>query len=176
MTDIKSKLAARKASTASGINPPDAAKPPATAPYTPPAPSLDQWSLEKVEEAQVSPSGSGSVQPANPETNKDPAVCIYLYIDCQPTYGVGVDVRLENEIAARSEALLRELRQKNPSDVPPYATDVREVKFGAGTAALISHFKRNPPAGVVVASSQGLSALVVEALAPMASLVVKAVR
>lgn len=169
MTDIKSKLAARKASTASGINPPDAAKPPAVAPYTPPAPSLDQWSLEKVEEAQVSPSGSGLGQPASPETNKDQAVCIYLYIDCQPTYGVGVDVRLEDEIAARTPGTLAGLGETS-------AVDVREVKFGAGTAALVAGFKRNPPRGVVVASSQGLSGLVVEALAPMASLVVKAVR
>lgn len=194
MSNIADKLKARKASTAS-INPPDAAKPasttvtsgrisaaeanPSNYPRPLPDPSvvgLDQWSRDKVAEAQapvVSPSGSGSGHPAASENT---AVCLYLYIDCQPTYGVSVDVRLEEEIAKRTPDVLGYLTRNDPKNVPGGAVDVREVKFGAGVATLCSTFKRDPPRGVVVASSQGLSGLVVETLLPMASLVVKAVR
>jgi hypothetical protein len=55
-------------------------------------------------------------------------------------------------------------------------TDVREVRFGEGKTALIAQVKKNPPRGVVIATAAGLSGDVVEALLPVASVVVRPTR
>jgi RecB family exonuclease len=105
-----------------------------------------------------------------------------VYVDCQPTKGSGVAVRLEDEIAARTKRILGDvaagrLRVENLSAAAATSVvDLREVKYGCGTTALVADFKRNPPTGLVVARNTGLAALVLEVLLPVATKVVEPLR
>lgn len=142
------KLEARK--LAQGINPPDAARPDA-----PPATAIEA----------PSPAAISSTVPG-----------LHLYVDCQPVKGEQTWTRLEDHIAERVPGVLKELADRESK--PEYATlpDVREVPYGMGTTALVSSFRRNPPAGLVVATSAGLSGTVVEALLAGAAFVVRPTR
>lgn len=141
------KLEARK--IAQGINPPDAAKPDAPASSTP--------------------------APATPVVTST-AGSLHLYIDCQPVKGPETWTRLEDHIAERAPGVLKELARRESK--PEYASlpDVREVPYGMGTTALVSSFRRDPPTGLVVATSAGLSGTVVEVLLAAATTVVRPTR
>jgi len=91
---------------------------------------------------------------------------LHLYVDALPTKGVGgalVDLALI--IAERAAPICARFK----------VSDVREVDFGKGTAQLVASFRNNPPTGVVLARTGGLSTLVLEALEPLAVTVVRGV-
>lgn len=93
---------------------------------------------------------------------------LHLFLDCLPVKGdgAGTFTRLEDYIAPYAQAVAAEFG----------VTDVREVKFSEATSKLIGQIKRNPPTGVVIASSVGLSGTVAEALRSMASSVTVSAR
>ncbi len=106
--------------------------------------------------------------PLPPPTAPQPAPQLQLFVDCVP---VKVDrnivlLRLEDMIATRSAPICEKHRVK----------DVREIPYGAGTVALVASFKTDPPQGVMIASSGGLSNQIIEALIPLSSLVVRGLR
>ena len=100
---------------------------------------------------------------------------LYLYVDCYDT-SVKDTVRLEDEIARRTPEVLRQVAAKERRPEFEKAIDVREIPYGAGTATLLASFKSNPPTGHVVASMVGLSAQIVEVLAPLAKRVVRSTK
>lgn len=135
---------------AQGINPPDAAKP--DMPQKPPAPAP-----APVTTTQTPAPAPGATSSTSPGT-------LVLYVDCLPVKGGPSDfVRLEDEIARRADPIAR----------AHGVADVREVKFGEGTATLVGSFRREPLTGIVIATSGGLSSQVVEVLAAQASVVVR---
>ena len=172
---LKKEAAAATQLPLPGINPPDAAVPAPVDQYVPEPvvggaakaliESVERKSILEYTDALIS---SGLSDPI--PTHLD------LYIDCHPVKGSGIHCQLEDLIASRTPALLDQLRQADPKQVPEGSVDLREVKYGAGTAALAASLKKNPPVGVVVASSTGLSGLMVEVLSPLATFVVKGTR
>ena len=106
-----------------------------------------------------------------------------IYVDCLPTKGAsGNVVRLEDEIAERTLEITAavasgKLQVENMrADTAAQIVDLREVKYGTGTTALLANFKRRPPTGVLLATSAGLSGTVVDALLPSAAVVVRGLR
>jgi hypothetical protein len=136
------------------INPPDAAKPD--------EPKSDLTALA-AREAQASVTSTTS--PGK----------LVIYVDCMPTKDTSF-LRLDDEIARRTPVVIEAARKADKSLVPDGAVDVRELKFGQGTALLVASFKKNPPVGVVVLSSNGLGGQVLEALSPIAAEVVRPIR
>lgn len=151
---VKEKIAAHR-TRATGINPPDAAKPDMPTTNQTPAPmSADST-------ATAAPvAGTPTATIANME--------LVIFVDCLPIRGIPTEtaLRLEDEIAARSKPIADKAG----------VTDVREIRYGEGTTQLVASFKRNPPRGVVLATSTGLSGTVLDALLPLASLVVRGLR
>jgi hypothetical protein len=89
---------------------------------------------------------------------------LYLYIDIVAEKGPDASVtRLEDEIAKRTEAILKEHGAKTLFDAP--------LNFGKGKNLLVESFRTNPPIGVVVASCHGISADILEVLKPHAIVV-----
>lgn len=121
------------------------------------------------------PATSSSTVPAE-VVYTSPTTSLTLYVDCEPVKGGGDVLRLEDEIRAREASLIEHLRRHLPGDVPADCVDLRQIRFGAGTAALAASFKVKPVAGVVVATSHGLSGAVLDVLAAQATVVVRAVR
>lgn len=136
-----------------GINPSDAARP-----DLPPLPIPPTATATPTTEAVSSTAEKGVLQ---------------LYVDCFIQRGEHVWTRLEDEIAQRTPQVLRDLSIKERKPEIAHLSDVREAPFGTGTAALVASFKKDPPTGVVLATSAGLSGLVVDALLPHADLVVR---
>lgn len=98
-------------------------------------------------------------------TNTAPG--LFLYVDCLPVKGAGSTIMaLEDYLAPLAANIAAGLK----------VTDVREAKFGEGTAALAAAVRKAPPTGVVSASTSGLSGLVVDVLIPFASVVVRGIR
>lgn len=97
-----------------------------------------------------------------------------LFIDCVPLKKQDY-THLEDLISDRSFAVFKALEAKGLklSDV---ILDLRLVPYGQGVAELVNNFKLNPPTGLVLASSNGLSGVVAEALIPLATEVYKGVR
>lgn len=143
---LKDRLA--KSNTSASILPPDAPKPiiPAPAP-------LEATSITSV--------------PAQPVTSSTTSELI-LYVDATPTKGQTIDARLEDLISERMTVMLREAKAEH--------IDAGELGYGKGKIQLAEWFRKNPPKGVVVASSGGLSTLVIEALSPSATLIVRGLR
>lgn len=158
---LSEKLAARKAirPKSGGINPPDAAASPAptkqpsaqAAPVTAPADNLSGTTPAK----------------AQGVANTMPAGVNVIFLDCEPSQemvkllGMPV-VRLADEIAARAR----------PIAEAAGVSDVREIKYAEGTSRLIGAFNREPLKGrIIVASSGGLSTMIIEVLAPGAAMV-----
>lgn len=100
---------------------------------------------------------------------------LYLYVDCYDT-SVKDNLRLEDEIARRTPDVLKQVAAKERRPEFEKALDVREIPYGAGTSTLLADFKRNPPTGHVVASMVGLSAQIVEVLAPLAKRVIRSTK
>jgi hypothetical protein len=99
-----------------------------------------------------------------------------LFIDCVPIKVTGDSyVHLENLIADRSFAVFKALEVKGVK-IPEVCMDLRLIPYGQGVAELVNNFKLNPPTGLVLASSNGLSGVVAEALIPLATEVYKGVR
>lgn len=134
---------------AEGINPPDAARP------------------DMPERPAPSTTTSTPVPQPGTTSSTSPGVLI-LYVDCVPVKGEDATgyVRLEEEIARRADPIAKGHK----------VSDVREVKFGEGTSALIAAFRREPMTGVVVATDRGLSSAVLEVLSAQAQRVVRALR
>lgn len=126
-----------------GINPPDAA----------PKPVMEQFVQQQIGTPVVTSVTGFS-----------------LYVDSAPNKGL--ITYLDAEIAQRTPNILVLVGKREGKDFSKF-TDVRSVPFGAGTAALIEDFKRNPPTGIVVADSVGLQHQLIEVLAPMADVVVR---
>ncbi len=84
-----------------------------------------------------------------------------LYINCVPVRGAAYYINLDVLIAEHAAPICRAHK----------VTDVREVDFGKGTAELVASFIKTPPTGDVVATSGGLSGLVLEVLRPLATAV-----
>lgn len=124
---------------------------------------------------------ANAAQEAPPTTSTPPAVTspptegFELYVDCMDVKATQV-TRLDEEILKRTPQVLRLVAAKERRPEFENALDVREIPYGAGTAALLADFKRLPPTGMVLASSVGLSAQVVEVLAPLATRVIRATR
>ncbi len=146
---------------ARGINPPDAALPAVTRPYVPDATPATVTATPAPTAATPAESWSSSSSPT-----WAPTTGLSLYVDCSPTKGLGVTLRLEDLVHERATTIAAR----------HHVTDVREVDFGKGVAELVASFKKDPPTGVVVATSSGLSAYVVEVLLPIASVVVRGLR
>jgi CRISPR/Cas system-associated exonuclease Cas4 (RecB family) len=107
---------------------------------------------------------------ATPAVNPPVSSELHLFIDCAPCKPHTGYTRLEDLIAARAAPICAAASVKLKKEV----MDVREIPFGEGTAALVAAFKKSPPVGIVVATSVGLSAIVLEgALVPAASVVVR---
>lgn len=104
------------------------------------------------------PRVQGSVQDAMD------SIHLQLFINCLPE-GVSY-TRLENLIAERSKPILAQAKVSSIQDVG---------KYGEGKKALVRSFIDNPPTGMVVASTGGVSAEVLEVLVPLAALVVRGV-
>lgn len=146
---------------ATGINPPDAAKPE-------PTPSATTKASEAVVEGEVK----------TPEPGPQP---LHIFVGCLPMKLAVNDPNarmqyLEELIEARTKGVLEAVAKSEKKPALAALKDVREVPYGAGVAALVSSFKAEPPSGFVVAlSGGGLTTQVVEALSPLAAtLVVKA--
>lgn len=163
---ITEKLAARRAT---GINPPDAAKPVeplgAAAPTFTPTVSSEAAALEYTTFKEAMARAAATPTDAPSSTCTD----LILYVDCRPVKGAA-DVRsLDEEIAARSLPILaywsKELRRE--------VHDVREIDFGKGTAELFASFRRSPLTGAWATNANGLGGAVVEVLSPLASMVVR---
>lgn len=120
---------------------------------------------------------SASPPPAEAPTLPDTTTLgdLELYVDCMDVKATQV-LRLEDEILKRTPAVLRWVAAKERRPEFENVLDVREIPYGAGTAALLADFKRSPPTGKVVASSVGLSAQVIEVLSPLATRVIRATR
>lgn len=88
-----------------------------------------------------------------------------LYIDCLPLKGISA-TPLEDSIATKAAIVCEKKGVK----------DVREIKFGEGTSALIALMKSENYVGAYTVSSTGLGGLVSEALIPMAKVVIRGVR
>ncbi len=175
MSSLSEKLKVKRA--AQGINPPDAAKPDTVVPYAPPAPETMKGAEDQnpftalVTKVLEVSAGAPKTLPAASD-NTTPV--LRLYIDCRPDEFQGLS--LAAEIERRTPTVVAAVRAREPNAVPSECVDVREIKFGAGTTAMVSDFKRNPPSGSVFASAVGLSAQVVEVLIPLATQVIRTVR
>lgn len=119
---------------------------------------------------EIQPSGTAvsatSAPVASAPTTTVAFTGLVLFVDCVPVGYSGPLQRLDQLI----EPVQSEIAAKHK------VSDVRMVKYAEGTSALVGHFRKNPPTGPVLASSAGLSGLVVEALEGQATLVVRGVR
>lgn len=79
-----------------------------------------------------------------------------LYIDTVPTKGVTTYLRLEEEIHRRSEIICKAVGAKSLHEKP--------LDFGKGRDKLADSFRTEPPTGVVLATTGGLSTAVIEVL------------
>jgi hypothetical protein len=104
--------------------------------------------------------------PEQPKIAVVQSLDLILYVDCLPVKGVIGVLPLEDLIEAKAKPICEEFK----------VTDVREVDFGKGTRALIAAFKKDPPVGSYSVSMSGLGALVVDALTPVAKIVVRGMR
>jgi hypothetical protein len=91
---------------------------------------------------------------------------LILFVDCVPLKGVDSFKLLEDEIAKRAVAVCAKFN----------VNDVREAPFGQGTSALVATFRAEPLMGVWVATTNGLSMTVVDALVASADMVVRGTR
>jgi hypothetical protein len=137
---------------ATGINPPDAAKPEVVEPWTPPA-----TTPVTTTQSSTPPPVQGS---ATSGTRKSGLV---LFVDAMPIKGWGQVQYLEDEIARRAQPIAERRR----------VSDIREVKYAEAVNELLASFSKEPPTGVWSAVSGGLSTSVVEVLAPMAEVLVR---
>lgn len=168
---LKEKLALKK-----GINPPDAAVPPPVEAYVPPAPSLDQWSKDAVVEAQAPAVERPTTSMVFFDAQGGAVVtqeALHLYVNCRPVK----DDRctwindLEGLIADRTPEVLNSLREQGVK-IPDYVLDIRQVPYGAGTAAMAASFRKNPPTGNLTARTGGVCDGVLDVLIPLANTVV----
>jgi len=90
-----------------------------------------------------------------------------LYVDCTPVPSPTA-VRLEDEIHRRTEVICRNHGTKSLHDKP--------LDFGKGKDKLADSFRAEPPSGVVLATTGGLSTAVIEVLVPLATKVVRGLR
>lgn len=113
----------------------------------------------------TAPSATSTPAPTPGATSSTfPAASLVLYIDCVPEKGAVEFIRLEDEIAARTDAIIRAHNAKTLHDAP--------LNFGKGKDLLVESFRSTPPKGVVVATSAGLYApMVLEVLKPLAPIV-----
>lgn len=112
----------------------------------------------------------------HPELSK--TALLVLYIDCFPVKkNVNLHlVHLENLIKDAEFNVYKSLEDSGKLSKSTPCFDLRQVPYGQGVAELVAHFKANPPTGLVLASSNGLSGVVAEALIPLATEVYKGVR
>ncbi len=156
---LKEKFAARDAGAVVGagsaINPMDAAKPAPVTRYVPPsvdeAPSVSATPVVAAEDAPTS---------TFPTLTNSTGLLV-LFVNCAPTNTTGTS--LESVIAATSPAIAAKHK----------VSDVRLVPYGVGTAELVAAIVKNPPTGIVIATTNGLSGPVVDALIPLAATVVR---
>jgi hypothetical protein len=153
---LKEKLAARGATTtdapkvrATGINPPDAAKPKPVEKYVPPPPAT-----------------SDATPAPTPGETTSTVSGLVLILDSLIQKGFSNDKiqYLDDLIAERAAPIAR----------AGNVADVREIPYGQGVVDLVASFRRSPPTGVVVASLHDrLSGEVVGVLVPVASTIIR---
>ncbi len=112
-------------------------------------------------EAPVQAESTATVQPTPAQE-----VPLVLFIDCLPARGEISAQNLEDLIAPVAKAIADKAKVE----------DVRLVPYGQGVAALCAFFRANAPKGFVLASSTGLSGLVIEALLPLSAQAWRGVR
>lgn len=149
---------------ATGINPPDAAKPAPVTPWNPDAP------VGPTHEATNQLDVPRSMTLAQAAENE----ALHLFVDCAPVRGDSLVKHLDAIIVQRTPEILAHCRKADPKCVPDGAVDVREVKFGQGVAALVASFAKHPPAGNVVAHSGALTNQILDVLQPVAARVIRA--
>lgn len=131
---------------ASGINPPDAAKPTVIA------------STATNASTNTEPPAAGT-----PTATVQLDGTLVLYVDSVPVKGIANYLILEDEIQKRARPIADKAG----------VMDVREIKFGEGKVALLKTFHQQPLTGVVVARTGGLSSDVLEVLTNQASIVIR---
>lgn len=141
---------------ATGINPPDAAKPLPVTPWTPPTNTI-VVSNEVIQQAAEFTAALDSVS-----STSTTQLHLHLYVDCTPRKGVTVFTLLSDEISRRAKPIAEAAGK----------TDVREIKFGEGVAALAATFRKDPLFGHVLVTSSGLSLAVLDILEAQATTIV----
>jgi hypothetical protein len=115
------------------------------------------------------PDDTNSTAPATARLilpEQDTAGTLELYVDCAPLKGVTGVSSIEDVIAERARPICE----------AKGVQDVREIKFGEGTAALIASFKREPIFGIYTIGSTGLAGVVLDGLIASATKVVRGFR
>lgn len=128
-------------------------------------PLLDKMQSQAGADKIPAPSPSTSVTPGPKSgATTGTGTTLYVYIDTIPEKGVDSVVRLDDEIARRTEEIIKAHGAKTLFDPP--------LNFGKGRDLLVESFRKNPPTGVVLATSAGLySAQIIEVLTPQAAAV-----
>lgn len=103
---------------------------------------------------------------------------LFIYVDCIPVkrHTTVALKNLEDLIKEAEFGVYKSLEAQGKLSKSTPCFDLRLVPYGQGVAELVAHFKANPPTGLVLASSNGLSGIVAEALIPLATEVYKGVR
>lgn len=89
-----------------------------------------------------------------------------LYINAMPIKGVEKVTHLDEIIAAASKEICAAKK----------VLDLRMIAYGEGKALLAAGLRQNPPSGVVVATTGELSDVAIEALLPLANVVIRGTR
>ena len=130
---------------ATGINPPDAAKPaPRVAPPT--------------ESATTVPAAGSQSSTSD---------ALVIYVNCMPVRGVSGVTNLSDEIAKRTAEIVTAHGAADLNSKP--------LDFGRGLGLLADSFRDRPLTGPVLATQGGLSTRILETLEPLAAVVVKGV-
>jgi hypothetical protein len=96
-----------------------------------------------------------------------------LYINALPVKGVGNLQFLDDIIAEASREILEGIAKETRKPAP---VDLRMIQYGEGKGRLAAGLRQNPPRGTVVATSGELSDVAIEALLPLARVVVRGTR
>lgn len=105
----------------------------------------------------------------------EPKPRLKLFIDCVPLKK-GDFFHLEDLISDAQFGVIKALEDRGVLKKDQPCFDLRVVPYGQGVAELVNHFKAHPPTGLILASSNGLSGVVAEALIPLATEVYKGTR
>lgn len=89
-----------------------------------------------------------------------------LYINALPVKGVATITHLDQIIADASKEICAAKK----------VLDLRMIAYGEGKALLAAGLRKNPPTGVVVATTGELSDVAIEALLPLADVVIRGTR